>query len=315
MANYKAIHKMAKNLIFKICLCFVIFMSSVIYGAEPEDVTSPLIPDPINANWLFSGVVENENGENFGYFFQMQRENEHFHTTVALFDGQTKSAILLDESDAYIHDVAPYNWHVGRSFLRFNPINDSWIFGVKTKAKIGFNFKVDMLQGSTNTQVAQGLRPGVEFLVNQTGHLNGHIQIDKDSKEQFVTAKNAWFRQVWLTANEDKKQQFSGVLCRFNNGSGFYSVNTTESDALRGAVAGWQDAHGVSATMSQFINVNQAPEGPWHIRISSPNIHLVLNNFIKQNSMVAGFVSQGNEPGFCALSKNVFGNEADISTG
>ena len=306
---------MAKNLIFKICLCFAIFMSGVMYGAEVEEVTTPIIPDPIHANWLFSGVVENENGENFGYFFQMQRENEHFHTTIALFDGQTKAAILIDESDAIIHDITPYNWHVGRSFLRFNPINDSWIFGLKTKDKMGFNFKVDMLREAENIHVAQGLRPGVEFLVNQTGNLNGHIQVDKNSKEQFVTAKSAWFRQIWLTGNEDKKQQFSGVLCHFNNGSGFYSVNTNESDALRGAVAGWHDADGVSAAMSQFINVNQAPEGPWHIRISSPNLHLVLNDFIKQNSMVAGFVSKGKEPGFCALSKDVFGDKAEINLG
>ena len=239
----------------------------------------------------------------------MQRDGDEFHTIAALFDGQNKQPILLDESQAVISQPTPYNWHVGRAFLRFNPINDSWIFGLKTEDKKGFNFKVDMLKQDDTIPAALDLRPGVELLVNQTSHLNGHIQAGKDSKEEFVTSKNAWFRQVWLKENQEKSQPFRGVLCRFNDGSGFYSVNMLEADALRGAVAGWRNEEGISAVMSQFINVKQDVKGPWHIRVASPSLHLVLSDFIEKNSVIAGFVTEGKAPGFCMLSNGVLGGK------
>ncbi len=294
----------------KLFVCLAVIVSSVIYAAEPE-VTSSLPPEPTHANWIFTGVVTNESGESYGYFFQMQRHDEQFHTIAALFDGQTKGVILLDESDAIIHDPTPYNWHVGRAFMRFNPINNSWIFGLKTQDNKGFNFKVDMLKQMGNTSVVQALRPGVELLVNQTSHLNGHVQAGNDSKEQFVTAKNAWFRQVWLTAHQDQSHPFTGVLCRFTDGSGFYSMNMIAPDALRGAVAGWCDEQGISAAMSQFISVKQDAKGPWHIRVTSPSVHLVLSEFIKKDSVVAGFVEEGKTPGFCMLSNDAIGGSVE----
>jgi hypothetical protein len=298
----------------KLFACLVIFVSSSIYAVEAEvKPVGLLAPDPTHANWVFSGVVTNESGESYGYFFQMQRDGDQFHSIAALFDAQSKHVILLDEDQAVIHDSTPYNWHVGRAFLRFNVINDSWIFGLKTQDQKGFNFKVDTLKQAENKPVIQSLRPGVELLVNQTSRLNGHVQAGDDNKEQFVTAKNAWFRQIWLTESQDKSHPFSGVLCRFNNGSGFYSVNMNEADALRGAVAGWSDDQGLSAVMSQFINVKQEPkEGPWHIRIASPSLHLVLSDFIKQHSVVAGFVAEGKSPGFCMLSRESIGGQAKV---
>lgn len=289
----------------RLFVCLAFFLSAAVQaGEEPEE--KPATFSPAHANWVFSGVVTNETDESYGYFFQIQRDGDQFRSLAALLDAQTKKLIFLDESQVVIHDPEPYNWQVGHAFLRFNPINESWIFGVKTEAKKGFNFKVDTLKQFQSVST-QDLRPGIELSVNQTGHLNGHIQIEDEKKEQFVTAKNAWFRQVWLTAQQDKTHPFTGVLCRFNNGSGFYSVNMTESDALRGAVAGWCDEHGVSSIISQFINVKQDKEGPWHIRISSPNIHLVLSDFITQNSVIAGFVTQGKNPGFCMLSNEMIG--------
>ena len=169
-----------------------------------------------------------------------------------------------------------------------------------------------MQKQAETTPVTQNLRQGVVLLVNQTSHLNGHVQASDDSKEQFVTGKNAWFRQIWLTEHQDNNHPYTGVLCRFNDGSGFYSLKMSEPDALRGAVAGWCDEHGVSATMSQFINVKQEANGPWHIRIASPNVHLILSDFTKQNSVVAGFVAEGKKPGFCMLSKeSIGGNTAE----
>ncbi len=289
---------------------FILFASSVLYAVEPIIPTGFLPAESTHANWAFSGVVVSESGENYGYLFQMQRDDNQFHVIVALFDAQTKAVLFRDDSHAIITDPNIYNWHVGHSFLRFNPINASWIFGFKDQDKKGFNFKVDMLKQPEHDQATQNLRQGVEFVVRQTGQLNGHIQAGIDSKEQFVTAKSAWFRQIWLTNHQDKSHQLSGVLCRFNDGSGFYSMNMPEPDALRGAIAGWFDAQGMPLVMSQFINVKQTPEGgSWHIRIASPNLHFILTDSLQQNSVVAGFVDEKNKQGFCMLSNDAIGEQ------
>jgi hypothetical protein len=291
----------------RLFVCFTLFTSSI-YAANTDTAISFLPTDSTHANWVFSGLVTNESGDNYGYFFQIQRDGAEFNTLAALFDAQTKKVIVIDESKAIITDPTAQNWHVGQAFLRFNPINDSWIFGLKTHDKKGFNFKVDMLKAPQDNPTVQNLRPGVELLVSQTSRLNGHIQIGDDSKDQFVTAKNAWFRQISLTEQPSKSHPFTGVLCRFNDGSGFYSVNMVEPDTLRGAVAGWRDGQGLSAMMSQFINITQAPEGPWHIRLASPSLHLILSDFIKQDPVVAaGFVADAATPGFCMLSKGSIG--------
>lgn len=293
----------------RLLMAMLWLFSSMLFSEENKNNSSFVPTDALYANWVFTGVVTNELGERYSYFFEMQRHESQFHAIAALFDGENKRVILLDESDAVLTDPKSYNWQVGRAFLRFNPINDSWIFGLKTKDNKGFNFKVDMLSEPKKAPMPQDLRKGVELLISQTNHLNGHLQAGLETKEQFVTSKNAWFRQVWLSSEQDKNHVFSGVLCRFHDGSGFYSVNLRELDALRGAVAGSCDAEGMSIVMSQFISVEQGSDGNWHIRVSSPKHHLVLSDAIKQNSVVAGFVVEGKNNGFCLLSEDVLGKQ------
>ena len=294
-----------------LCLFILSLFSASLFAEtgvlESLGQTGFLPAESTHANWVFSGVVANENGDSYAYFFQMQRQENTFHVISALFDAQTKALVLLDEGDAVLNDAQSYNWHVGHSFLRFNAINDSWIFGVKTQEKTGYNFKVDMLNQPDHNPIKQGLRTGVEFIASQTGQLNGHIQFGPPQADQFVTAKNAWFRQVWLTNPQEKMHPLTSVLCRFNDGSGFYSMNMMASDAMRGAVAGWYDAMGTSLAMSQFTNVKQDTDGLWHIRIASPALHLVLSDSLKQDAVVAGFVTEKDKQGFCMLNHDAVG--------
>jgi hypothetical protein len=283
-------------------------MFSIAQAAEVEPQNQFVPANSSDASWVFSGVVTSESGEKYGYYFQVRRDGNQFHAIAALLDEQSKSVVLLDESEAIIQDTLNYDWHIGHAFLRYKSINDSWIFGLKNKDKKGFNFKVDMAKEDDKAPVSQKLRDGVELLVSQTSRLNGHLQVGEGHLEQFVTAKNAWFRQIWLSEKQKTSHPFTGILCQFNDGSGFYSANMAEADAIRGAVAGWRDGEGVSAVMSQFINIKQTPEGPWHINIAAPDLHLVLSTFIQQNSIVAaGFVEEGKSPGFCMVSKEVVG--------
>ncbi|MDX2345688.1 MAG: hypothetical protein QNK11_02280 [Legionella sp.] len=259
------------------------------------------------ARWVFSGVVGNETGEQYGYFFQMEREGNLFHTKAALFDVQTKALLLQDESQSELTNPASNYWHVGHAFLKFNPINDSWVFGFKQANKAGFNFKVDMLQPAEALPVGQDVRPGIDVLVSQAHALNGHIYMPDEAKEEFVTAKHAWFRQIEMTKAQPSTHAVKGVLCKFNDDSGFYSVNLPEADAIRGAMTGRFDAEGLAVPMSQFIHVEALSNGKWSIRVPSPNQHITISSFLKQSSMISGVAEVGDKTGFCLLSEDAMG--------
>ncbi len=312
-----------------------IILSAMIYAGEPNEDYPGFFPTgATQVNWVFTGSVANESGENFNYLFQLQRDHDDFHVTVALFDAQTKRILFQETRDTTIENAHLNNWSVGDTFLRFNPINDSWIFGMQDQHKKGFNFKVDMLSQPDHEPVTRYFRHGVSFIVVQTGQLNGHIRLD-EGKEQFVTAQHAWFRQIWLSgkANSvispntgpidgliepplsepggfnrsvslEKLPQLTGLLCRFNDGSGLYSIKVMEANAVRGAVAGFYDGMGVASAISQFIYIEQKQPDSWLIRITSPKMQMVLSDITQQNSVLSGFITEKNKSGFCMMSQD-----------
>ena len=285
-----------------------LFFGSLTHAAESEIPSEKSKFSPVNAlqvMWVFSGIVSNESGDNYGYFFQLKREDKHFHATVALMDEASKKVLFHEESDAVIDELVPYDWHIGRAFLKFNTINDSWIFGVKLKNNLGFNFKVDMLKQFEKTPNFHHLRDGVTMLVSQTSELNGHILMGTSQEEQFVRADEAWFRQIWQDDKDNQEHALTSVLCQFNDGSSFYSVNLHEPDAQSGAVAGWYSPQGVRQPMSQFVQVSHAKDDAWHIQSQSPRLNLVLLDAIENNTVVAGFINGKKNPGFCMLNNTM----------
>ncbi|ARG98075.1 hypothetical protein B6N58_10615 [Legionella micdadei] len=298
--------------------CFI-FLTASVCATEAVDpakielkqIENNLSNNSFEAYWVFSGIVTNESGEHYDYYFQIQRKNTQFHALATLIDSQSKDVLLFEEGNTTIDNADAKSWRVGKMFMQFNPINNSWVFGVKTHGNKGFNFKIDMLAQAVSPPVSQDLRSGVELLINQTGRLNGHLQTGETSKDQFVTAQKAWFKQIRVKKPQDSLHSLTGVLCQFNDGSGFYAVNLQEPDALRGAVAGWRDIQGSAIAMSQFVSVKETKqEGIWRIRIPSPNVHLTLQDALaKENGkhqLIAG-VAEGNMPGFCAISRDQIG--------
>ena len=282
-------------------LLFLVFLCGV---GHTEAYVEPRAL-PIYANWVFSGELHNEHGDKYGYFFQVQRDGDQFHSTSALFEAQSQQIILFDESNANIHDSVAYNWQIGHAFIRFNPINDSWVFGIKTEDKKGFNFKVDMLQGASINPVVYELRPGLKLSVSQTSRLNGHIQTGSD--EQFVTAKNAWLRQIWLVDRQHKSYAFTGALCRFDDSSGLYFVKILHS--THKAISGWYNPQGVVSNISAPIKIAQDKAGHWHLGVTAASKHLVfsISNLMRHDAIIAGFVLGGKIPGFCLLTDELIG--------
>ena len=283
------------------------FLSSVL-NATGVDAISPdgKYAESINGSWTFSGLVNSENGDKYGYFFEMQRQGVEFQTKAALIDSQTNQLVFYYEANESIKQTEPLNWRVGKSFLRFNPINDSWIFGVRKKDKQGFNFKVDMMkQDKVNAQETLVLRPGVKLQALQTSQLNGHIQLA--DREQFVTASRAWFGKLELSGEQKKAHDISTTFCRLSDENGFYSANLKEKDATSAAVAGWLDPTGNRVKMSQFVSVKTFDKDQCEVRVGLPKLNIKLLNTLKSDTahVIAGFARE-NKGAFCFVTEQLF---------
>lgn len=292
--------------------CVILLIASSVFAAEVPEIDKPLAaPEPTVGSWTFSGTVTNESGDKYGYFFQMQRQGSDFHAKTALIDGQTNKLILFYEGDEKIDKANQLNWHVGKSFIRYNPINDSWVFGVKMGQEKGFNFKVDMLKQANNNADHEtlALRPGIRLQAIQTSRLNGHIQTGVGTKEQFVSGNNAWFGKLWFSKEQKAAHDISTTFCRLSNDNGFYSANLKEPDATRAAVAGWRDALGNRVKMSQFLSIKPLAEDQCLLSLGLPRLKLKVMNSLKQeqhaSSSVAGF-SKEDPKGFCIVTEQSF---------
>lgn len=302
-----------------ILLSLCLFWVSDVFSNDKE-VSKELItekPQPIEprvGSWTFSGMVSDESGERYGYFFQIQREGIDFHTKTALIDSVANKLVFFYEGQERIENPTALNWQVGRSFIHYNPINDSWVFGVKTTENKGFNFKVDMLQQANEDKEVLVLRPGVEMQTLQTSRLNGHIHIEGDDKEQFVTGNNAWFGRLWFSKEQTRHHDISTTFCRLNDENGFYSANLKEADATGAAIARWRDASGKRVKMSQFISIKPLDNKAFLLSIGFPKMNLKVLNTLslevpapehKPPLLIAGF-SKNNHEGFCFIAEQTF---------
>lgn len=285
-------------------------VNGLVYAAEETvEEQATQLSEPRVGSWIFTGMVANESGDQYGYFFQLQKQGDEFFAKSALIDGQTNQLILFYEGKEIIKDPSTLNWRIGRAFIRYNPINSRWVFGVKTEHDKGFNFKVDMLKQANNKSEVLTLRPGLELQASQSSQLNGHIQIGASNKEQFVTGNNEWFAKLWYSKDQRTAHGISTTFCRLGNNSGFYSANLKETDATRAAIAVWRDAVGNNVKMSQFITVKPIEDNQCLLSVALPKLSLKLMNALKQEQnapvVVAGF-SKKDPKDFCFVTEQKF---------
>lgn len=304
---------------FNASLCALLLISSTAAQSDtaaveavPAIIPVPSVPKATSLNsqqadWVFSGMVTDESGDRYHYYFEIQRKYQVFHAVATLVSGENKNVVLYEESNAIIEKPDATHWQVGRIFLHFNPITDSWVFGVENQHNLGFNFKVEMLgQSDLALSKQQDLRTGVELLVSQTGRLNGHLQIGEDKKELFVTAPKSWFKQIWAAESQVLNYPLSGVLCEFDDGSVFYMVDPENSKALkRSSIVGLRDIKGAAVSVSQFAEVSEK-EGNWLIDMGSTGKKFSLQDMLIKNSethqIIAGLTEDA--AGFCTISRS-----------
>lgn len=293
------------------CVAVISVVSGLLNASSTEE---SMLFSPTTANqadWLFVGEVMNDALERYVYFFHIHRDGTHVAAHVALFDAETKTPIVTEQGEAVITDQGMDNWHIGHAFLRFNPINASWIFGVKDSKKLGFNFKVDMLASAENRARMQTLLPGLEIVVVQTGELDGQLKISENDKEHFVTAKQTWFRQIAVVPHEGPMAPLTGLLCQSESGGGMYSMKIMDAHALRGSMAGWIDAQGKALSISQFISINQTADSSWCLHMPVPKVDWFIQNTLQQGNSIAGFIQEKPYSGFCVFNRNIFAGPTD----
>lgn len=291
-------------------LLFLLFLSSWTYATEAEEPPKSL--EPLVGSWTFSGTVHNERGERYGYFFQVQRQGSDVHAKTALIDAKQNKLVMFYEADDKIDNTNELNWHVGKSFIRYNSINDSWVFGVKTEQKLGFNFKVDMLKGPTIDHNMISLHPGVELQALQTSQLNGHIAFGEEAKDEFVTANKAWFGKLSFSKEQKASHDISTTFCGLGNENGFFSANLKKDDATAAVIAGWRDPLGNKVKMSQFISLKPLDDHSSMLNVALPKLSMKLYNSLnsegQKTGSMAGF-SDSDPKGFCVVTEQSFTKE------
>lgn len=254
-------------------------------------------------NWIFSGMVTNEQAVRYGYYFEIQKKDAHVRVLSALINLEQKTLVFVDEDEATVPESSGLKWQVGRSYFGFNPMTHRLMFGVKTAENQGLGFYVDTLDEPLSTTKPQILRAGLALNVIQMGRLTGHVYLGGD-QDEFVSAKQTWFRQLSgkSMVQTDASHQATGVLCQFDDGSGFYAMNVPEADALRGFVAGWRDATGKALKMSQFVKITEDIPHEWDLSIPLPSMHVHFSDLLAKGQIAAGVV-QGKYSGFCTAEK------------
>tara|TARA_Y100000588_G_scaffold391232_2_gene499233 strand:+ start:600 stop:1511 length:912 start_codon:yes stop_codon:yes gene_type:complete len=293
------------DFLLKFVTTVVLVFSFQVFAEKQSSASLP--SDFMRANWAFSGLVASDSGDEYGYHFLIQKQDNHFQVTTSIIDAQSQEVLIFYKSEAEIKHPEELKWKVGRAFLSFNPINESWIFGLKEKEQMGFNFKVDLLMNHHTGRGVKDLSKGLKLMVNQTGRINGHIQLGKDKKEQFVTSSSSWFRQIWFIDTSLKPQPLSSLFCHFNDGGGLYAFSLKSEDAREGALAGFCDAKGNPSSLSQFIEVQETLSNQhWVIRVPSPQMQFKLTDSLIDPNIMAGFIAEGAKTGFCVFCKDAF---------
>jgi len=292
--------------VFTLILICIICLGNYAYAESNESDAKSFSPSESKyLNWIFLGQVENEIGEIYNYFFQLQRNNQDFHAKVALFDAQSKKIIFKEDSSIKIDDEDSYRWLIGRSFLRYYKTSNSWVFGLKIPNKEGFNFKVSMLNKPEESPVTRYLKDSISFIAMQAGRLNGNINLG--DKDQFVTSKNTWFMQIWRNKNVDNTENISSLLCSLQDGGGLYTIKSSGKNHQSRNVVGLIDSEGNALKVSQFINIKQNQDNDWNIDLPNPKISLKLTDSYKENDVIAGYANYAKSHGFCLLTNIAMG--------
>ena len=243
---------------------------------------SSLHPAAINESWYLSGLIESEQGGRFAYYFVVQRLNEQFSYFTQIINIDTKAVIYKRTETAQLSLATRLgiNFKIGDGFLRYNEINDSWLFGVDEKH--GFNLRVESLQ--TESYKVNHLKH-IYFYTLQSKRVNGQLSLD-DDKVEFVTAKNAWLSHQWQDPGEENDITIERLLCRSVDNEGVMLLKAYSNGKVIYSQADLLDQRGESHPVSQFSVLSQTKPTQWKVKIFSPKKNFEITSQLPQQSII-----------------------------
>lgn len=275
---------------------------------------SSLHPAAKKESWYISGLVENDTGFHYGYYFVVLREANHFYVFANIMDLKTGKLLLSEkeEADIDLDERLGINLKMKNAFLRYNDINDSWVFGWDQSP--GFNLRLESLAHGDYT-----IRhlDGISFYSLQSKRVNGQLTIS--DKNEFVTAKNAWLTHEW----SDKLSQdlmIQRLMCRLYDGRGLMLMRAYKAQKVTFDLASLLEANGENAPVSQFSVVSQSNPSLWEVSLLSPkmkfNIETPKPQVMKRKNEKAYFYSglvkttEHKIEGYCLISKDEMGQSS-----
>lgn len=226
---------------------------------------SSLHPAANNESWYLSGLLENEQAEIFAYYFVVQRVNDKFTYFTQIISLQTGKVIFKYSQTATISLATRQgiNFKIADGFLRYNEINNSWIFGVDSKK--GYNLRVESLQvGSYNVSHLNL----ISFYTLQSKRVNGQLSLG--GRSDFVISNNAWLSHQWRSFSVEQSIQVERLLCRFVDNQGVMLVRAYLNNDVIFSLADLLGSHGESHPVSQFSLLSKMATNLWQVKLFSP---------------------------------------------
>ncbi len=276
--------------------------------AKDKTLGSYLHPAAKQESWYVSGLVRTDQGESYGYYFVVVRQEENFDAYVLVVDLKTGTEVLKEHTQQKIPlaERQGINLKVGNAFLRNNDINGSWVFGIDSKH--GVNLRVESLKWDKLKVNHLG---SLSFYSLQSKRVNGQLTVG--DKSFFVTSRNAWLVHQWGDHIE-QSLSLQRVLCRFNDNQGLMLVRGFKHDKVIFDYALLLDADGGSLPVSQFSLVSQSSPKIWQVRLLSPKMQFKVRTRepfkLVEKYHVTDFysgrvdLSKKDGSGFCMISKD-----------
>lgn len=284
--------------------------------------------------WMFSGEITTEEGETYAYMYQLKQKNKKisiFANVVDLSIKKTEKSEapptvfeykyteqLDDEGFRKMvnrkqeqEQIKSMEWKVGKAFIKYNVIGDSWFFGVEDD-KNGFNFRVKgvrnyVLNGENGYLSHKNDNYEASYSA-QSMSINGHLTLG--GKSRFVTGKNSWFEHVWSrTFSGQQVAKYVLITCRFNDNTGLMLYeNLGDIKPVKLKTGTYQNALDEKKLLSNFSLVKSIKTQQWRISIPALKIDIkALGDTISEYDIIhLKDDNKDNKEGFCFVNQKGF---------
>lgn len=270
--------------------------------------------------WRFTGTLSTDKGESYNYIFVLNREGEIYNVITQVISLSDNKKVLFRE---FHTDTGSFKekltFRVGKAFITYNKINDSWTFGIDD-SQYGFNLRAKAIRPYALNQLKTASKRynhiGKSYYSAQDMTVNGTLTLE--GKSVFVTGKHTWLDHFWftpkITPQHYANQWFS---CRFDNNSGLlmeFQVNKYGQAIASSKTAIFQDRMGAQPLNRFYLNAlgrsinfpNSQFKFPINWRVSVPRLKMRFN---LKADVDEQWITSNKGPSFYAGSASIYDSE------